>query len=206
MIKTIIRWFFVVGLVVLAIGVSFWFLFYSPFIANDSIIISLRNWYQDTYWKVGGVGPVYTIQPQKPLEQGKNTYTLIGTFSKLDLTKDYAIVLKDKDGNSYTFLANYFFFKDTDLWLRILQTPNIHTLAIGILPGSGTKPPVNAILLSKYSQTRVKDGQLAVSPATIAVRWNDKRTLSQILSDYQKGKDVPLNSDSTDSTVLAEFK
>ena len=56
-----IKWTIIGCLFLLALVSSFRFVFYSPLLSNDSKIISLRNWYQNTLW-----GVKKTVSIQKP--------------------------------------------------------------------------------------------------------------------------------------------
>lgn len=205
------------ALVILAIlGGIFWTLFYSSYFANLPFVIPLRNFYQNTFWQFEGIfiksnaiyppfNPVYTIQVQRPLQSGANTYTLIGTFSSLD-AKNGIIYIKGIDNNVYPFYLDTFFFKDPmNTWIKMANISNIDQLSTYSLPAKGG-PIDTAHTFLNYDQITVTNNIPSSKINTIAVRWNDRRILSQMESDYQKDTSTPLNDEFNDSIILAEFK
>ena len=175
-----------------------------------------RNFYQNTFWQFEGIfiksnaiyppfNPVYTIQVQRPLQSGANTYTLIGTFSSLD-AKNGIIYIKGIDNNVYPFYLDTFFFKDPmNTWIKMANISNIDQLSTYSLPAKGG-PIDTAHTFLNYDQITVTNNIPSSKINTIAVRWNDRRILSQMESDYQKDTSTPLNDEFNDSIILAEFK
>lgn len=147
------------------LGAIFWLLFYAVETANLSMVIPLRNWYQDTYWKVEGVfqrpvrryppfDPIYTILTQD--SSNGYSYLFAGTFVKIDVPT-MKVYLLGLDNREYAFTV-------TEKYMSTSRT-----LDSMLLP----RPPAFGL---------------------IEVIWNDKRTLSQVMADYRKNPDAPLNS------------
>lgn len=201
--------------VLIVLGVFFWGLLYSNYLANISPIISIRNSYQNTYWAAAGLilgnktypptNPIYTIQPQEPLVPGMNTYTMIGSFEKLD-ADNALIYIKGSDQKTYIFRAEFALQSDAETWLVVMHVSDIQTLSNGYTVVTGGTRLPNRPLLSSYLQTLITNNQPAAPLSIVGVRWNDKRTLGQIENDFQKNPSSPLNDQSPESFVLAQFK
>jgi hypothetical protein len=213
----VIRWTVYSVVTLLILGGVFWFFFYSDYLANNYSVASARNWYQDSYLKTKSLlspeqpgntqpNPVYTIQVQKPLESGSYTYTFVGTFSRLDVDKSL-IFLRDKNERVYPFRIDSFIVSDSlNTWLVMFTTSQLDTFSSGVVPTDTGSSRDNGKTFTLTTQIAIDDNIPANIPGTVGVRWNDKRTLSQIESDYSKNPSTPLNETSVDNTVLVEFK
>lgn len=235
--RSFVVWAISIAVIFIVVGGFLWALLYSAYFANLSFIIPIRNFYQEAYWKVGGtilgkktyppLDPIYTIQPQKPLQAGLNTYTMIGTLSKLD-SGNGLLYVKGADQHVYVFSADNAFQADKDLWLMLVKVNDLQDLSSKIIPANvpggpagnapptirtftstpsaqleRSKPPGSLIYSSK--QFLISDNILPAQLTTIGIRWNDKKTLSQIESDYAKSLSAPLDDTSPESFVLAVF-
>jgi len=156
------------GLAYLAL--LFWLLFYSVYAANIPFIIPLRNWYQDTYWKVERLvlkpvrtyppfDPIYAIQVKNILPKIGYTYRLIGIF--------FGINSYDKTLDIKSFNNHHYYF-DINESLRFTY--------------SDIKPEDYIYGLSKL-----------LGKSIIEVEWNDQRSLYQIEKDYYKNSAAFLN-------------
>jgi hypothetical protein len=213
----VVRWTIYIVITLLILGASFWFFFYSDYLANNYSVASARNLYQDSYLKTKNLlspeqpvntqlNPVYTIQVQKPLKEGSYTYTFVGTFSRLDVAQSL-IFLRDKNEKVYPFRIDGYILKDPlNTWLTMFTASNIDMLSSGVVPTDTTSTGDNGPTLTITTQVAIEGSLPTNAPGTIGVRWNDKRTLSQIEADFSKNPAVPVNEASVESTVLVEFK
>lgn len=107
--QTVIKIILFTVFILIIIGL-FWFIFYSVDIANEPLIITARDEYQTTYWKIKGIffpkqrnyppfDPIYTIQP---VEIEDFTYRFFGKFQNIDLVTGM-ITLVGSDNKTYYF-------------------------------------------------------------------------------------------------------
>lgn len=209
----IIKWLAGSVLIIAFLGGIFWLLFYSNIFANDPLFTPLRNWYQDTYWAVQkylspsqsnqvNLTPIYNLQQQEPIQNGVNTYTFTGKFSRIDTAKRY-IYLTDNNGEEYMFDVRNFILIDTkNTWLKLYLVDNTKNLSTGITPESTTPGVDDEKLLTQAKTIAVIDNQLAVSPGSIVIRWSDERNLSQIEQQRLQDPLNPLNAAQPESTVV----
>lgn len=160
-------------------------------LANEPWVIPLRNFYSQVVRQTTGK-EIYIIQPQKPLESGLYTYTLIGKFTNFN-AEDNTITVEATDGKTYIFRADSALRQDEDIWLVIYYVKNLQELA-------------TTSRLSSYRQTSVNNGVPAVAPTQVLVRWNDNKPLTQIQASHQESPKIPLNIAFPEDTVLAEPK
>lgn len=168
----IIKWTFGVVVSLGILGAVFWALFYSVSLANFKAIISLRNWYQNTFWKVEAIiktprkgyppfNPLYTVQP---LNDPIYKYELAGTYTDHDTQ---TLRVKAYNGKIYSFTL-------------VGQTIN-----------NGVEGIQN-LIPTLPNQDLSKIG--------ISVAWDDKRSLGQILSDANLN--IPLNKGSAKMSLF----
>jgi len=155
----------------------FWIVFYSVSFANQPSIISLRSWYQYTFWSTKDIflekensaipfEPVYTFQVQKWMDT--NVYTFYGKFVSID-TLQQIIYLQGYDSKTYTFRVSNEFIKRQGYFdfVGINYAPNQDIVNIDNLP---------------FTEN-----------SKIKIFWDDSRTLKQIMSDYSENPSEPLN-------------
>lgn len=154
-------------LIILSIlGTFFWTIFYSVNFANFNFVIPLRNWYQDTYFKVIAVlvpsqkafKPANLIWPIQVLDStnGMYTYRFLGTYSRIN-SSNQTLYLQGSDNRIYSFIIPRNQIQNED--------PNISGL---------------------YTSS---------TNSIFDITWTDKRTLSQILSIFSKDPTIPINTD-----------
>lgn len=159
----------------------FWLIFYSTFIANNTLIITLRKWHQNTSWNIKKLflgksnsavpfKPTNTFQVQKWMDT--NVYTFYRTFVKTNKEEGF-IYIKGYDNKTYIFnISTGFVVNQTDLsFSKVTITPNQDIINVDELPFT--------------------------EESKIQIVWDDTRTLNQILSDYKDDKLKPLNYDSS---------
>ena len=175
---TFIKW--IIGLVIIfsILGIFFWAFFYSVYFANLSIIIPLRNWYQDTYWKTESLvfkpvrtyppfEPIYTISVDKSDVPDAYTYSLWGTVSRVD-TGGKTIYILGSDGNEYVF-----------------------ALTIYGLSFTGTAG-------KDFDQ----EGMAAFKGAKVLASWPDAKSLAEIKKAYEQNKTDPINPGITGGNLI----
>lgn len=211
--KVITKWLLYCSLILCILGAFFWGLFYWQKIANNTAVITARNFYQDVYLKTENlISPqktsiqIYNIQAQQPQKANLYTYTASGTFFSLDATKGI-MSLVSSGGNIYTFDVSTFIYKDaSDSWLKIYQTTSIDQLSDATISEQTDSGSEIHNLLPNARLIAINGNQLAVKPENVVIRWNDSRNLDQIESDYSNNTSAPLNSNLPEDTILAELK
>lgn len=176
------------------LGVIFWVIFYSVTFANLPFVMFLRSWYQNTYWNIEGIflpkireyppfNPVYTILPAPPeVSGGPYLYQFYGTFVSADNLSG-VLHLEGFDKRNYVFQF------DT----AVLKEENGFLVFDAIAARSPSKT-FQTIFKSDYSQITDK--------SIIVLLWDDKRSLSEILTNYSKNPTTPLNVHSASVFLL----
>jgi hypothetical protein len=207
----IIRWTIYILLTLIIFGGVFWVLLYWSLPANNPSIIFLRNQYQDLVGKAQdspslNVNKIYEIQPQEPLEVGLNTYTFVGKFSKVDAEQGL-IHLIGKRGKIYVFnIKSQIYIDPINTLLKFFLVDSLKDFTTGISPDSVKDPTGNLEGVLVYARSiAIINGSPQYVFGDLGIRWNDKRSLSQIEADYLKGPSVPLNALSLENTILVEF-
>ena len=158
------------------IVVVFWALFYSVLLANFSFVIRARATYQDIYWGALSLiaTPSKTFPPFEPIYtiESQNwsdgyLYTLLGKYDNIDPERGL-VAVRGYDGKIYTFKTTKKF--QGEGFVESDLAPESDIVSLG-----GTA-------FSNQSQ--------------ITVRWDDKRTLYQLMQDYNKNPSEPLNINS----------
>jgi len=159
----------------------FWLLFYSAYFANLSFIIQLRNWYQNTYWKVKSLAfspvrayppfdPIYTISVDKSDVAGVYRYSLWGKVSSVDLGNK-AIYILGSDGNEYAFsLSSY---------------------------GLSFSGPAGA----DFGQ----EGMDIFKGAKVLASWQDARSLNSIKKAYEQNRTAPVNRGAVGGNLILQM-
>jgi len=175
-----IKWVIVITSIITVFLFLFWILFYSISPSNQTSIISLRNWYQHTFFsakrvfipkneRVANLDSIYTFQVQKWMDT--NVYRFSGTFVKMDNASN-VIHLLGKDNETYVFrLSSEFINSQQSVTSPVSYFPN-------------------------QDIVNIKDDLPFTNKTKIELFWDDNRTLKEILTDYSKAPLEPLNNDS----------
>lgn len=207
---TFIKWLAVVVVILGIIGGLFWLVFYSPFLANNNLVIPVRNQYSSVYSNVAKTttsqdNSPYAIQPQRSSISGENAYTLTGTYAGFDYNY-YILYVKTSRSQIYAFDVRKFIYTDTQKWLKVYKVPDLKTLVDGKEIDQNSAPPADISgFLVRYNQYLLDDSILSNGLKNISVRWNDPKTLSQIEARHLGNSNEPLNAIMPDSIVLAQI-
>ena len=168
------------------IAASIWFILNSPVIANNSLVIKTKNFYYLRLLPVWGFDQrdlTYIIFPiQKDSKYGYYTYSLLGKFEKFDFDNKL-IYLKDK--NNKTYAINYL----------VKTSANFPNLTFFTYQDWQNQKPVTDSNVVFDSD----DPTVPTSPFTageiIEIRWEDFRTLKQILARGRKDSEILIERD-----------
>ena len=173
-----VKWAIIIVSTVIILIILFWAVFYSISPSNQTSIISLRNWYQHTFFsakrafvpkdeRVANLDSIYTFQVQKWMDT--NVYRFSGTFVEIDTTSNI-IYLLGKDNKTYTFrLSSEFIKQEQSVTSPVSYFPN-------------------------QDIVNIKDNLPFTSQSKIELFWNDNRTLKEILTDHNKIPLKPLSN------------
>ncbi len=166
----------------------FWLLFYAKFIANYSLIISLRNSY---FTQIDKITPkswfIYRIRPTKIDEYGEYTYKFPGKFESFNY-EESTITLLDLHGKPWTF--KYFLNRNIDNPLngnldRLLFKETL------ITEQGKFNSQIYGIEIN--NPTNAEDDQVFTKDDLIVIYWRDKRNLLEVIKANKNGEQLEMN-------------
>lgn len=186
----------------LLLGILFWVIFYSEIAANIKVVKTARAYFQTAAWNIEALyktknstfppfDPIYTIQATNDTSLNTN-YLLWGHFYDINFLSDSALItIKGIDGQLYTFvIPNYNpTVLDGKLQFTILYIPN--TTANNYLDYVA---PSSIDATENYFGGNI-----------IQIAWQDDRNLSQIVTNYQKDMNIPINIKNSASIKIIVF-